>query len=119
MDLLVKNRSEDCEASHTENAKQENLALVRKMCGADHGKRNENQAEIGTDIEDHLDNRVVVVCSALEILDRHRPILVKWPAEDTIIDDLDDEEADPDVPEESPHCYFEARKVTAAESQRF
>jgi hypothetical protein len=116
-DLLVQDCREDSEAGHTKDTDEDELALSRQLGSSDHGKRDQDEAEVGADVEDHLHDRVIVVCGALEVLDRDSPILVERAAEDTVVDDLDDNESNPDIPEQSPHSHFEAGKVTAPGSQ--
>lgn len=112
-DLLVQDCGEDGETGHTEDTEEDELALSGQLGSSDHGQRDQDEAEVRADVEDHLNDRVIVVGSALEVLDGHGPILVERAAKDTVVNDLDYNEPNPYVPKESPHCDFEAGKVTA------
>jgi hypothetical protein len=115
-DLLVQDSSEDGEAGHTEDTEKNEFPLPRQLGSSDHGQRDQDETEVRADVEDHLNDRVIVVGRALEVLDGHSPILVERAAEDTIVNNLDDDEPNPYVPKESPHCHFEAGKITAAKN---
>lgn len=80
-----------------------------------HWQGDENQCHIRRDVEDHLNNRVVVVCSAFGIMDRDCPVPAERSTEDSIVDDLDNNETNPDVDEQEVHSTQEVGQVTAGE----
>src|ERR1022692_3918209 len=59
----------------------------------------------------------MLVSRALRVLDWHCPVLRERTAEDGVVGDLYDDEAQPDVPEEEPHRALELRQLAAVTSQ--
>lgn len=58
----------------------------------------------------------MLIGSTLQVLDWHCPILAERTAEDGVVGDFNDDEAEPDVPEKDPHCAFELRELAAVTS---
>jgi hypothetical protein len=114
-DLLVEDRSQDSEQSHRENKEEDNLAASWELRFENHWEWRDDESEVRRDIENHLQDTVVMIRGALQVLDRHSPILIERSAEYTIVEDLDECEANPDVDEEEPHSALILWKLSAAQ----
>jgi hypothetical protein len=97
VDSLVEDCCEDGEAGHAKDDTEDNLSAERESGAPHHRKWNQNKRNIGGDIEAHLENAVVLIRCALEILDRHSPVLLEGTTEDSIVRDLDDDEPKSDI----------------------
>lgn len=53
-DLLIEDRGNDGETGHAEDRNEKNLALGRKPSLSDHRERHQDKAQVGGDIEAHL-----------------------------------------------------------------
>jgi hypothetical protein len=97
VDLLVEDRCENGEAGHAKDDTEDNFAAKRKSSAPYHRKWNQNESNVGGDIEAHLEDAVVLIRCALEILDRHSPVLLEGTTEDSIVCDLNDNEPKSDI----------------------
>lgn len=67
------------------------------MSFSEHGNGDDQHSRVGRDVEHRLSNGVVAVGGALFVFNRHGPVLRERAAVNTIVSDLDDDQADRSV----------------------
>lgn len=95
--LLVHDCSNDCKDCHGKYDHKKGLARRWESGDQEHDTWQYDQTNIGRDIKDHLSDRIMAICSALRILDRHCPILVERSTYNRIVVDFDEDESEDDI----------------------
>ena len=95
--LLVHDCSNDCKDCHGKYDHKKGLARRWESGDQEHDTWQNNQTDIGRDIKDHLRDRIMAICSALHIFDRHCPILVEGSTDDCIVVYLNENESKDDI----------------------
>ena len=95
--LLVEDCCKNSKECHAEDEAENELAAEGKPGTPYHGNWNCNESNVRCDIERHLENAVVLISRALEVLDWHSPVLAERTTEDAVVCDLNDNKSQSNV----------------------
>ena len=113
--LLVQDGCKNCEDSERKDTHQDSFAHGWKACNIEHTEWNEDQTEIRTDIKNHLNDGIMLVCRTLFILNRNCPVLFKWTADTNVVNKHDYNVANNNVTHEDFECHLHFWKIATWE----